>query len=72
MATETTNYKLKKPEYNEYVDIGALNENFDILDEKLKEIEEATEIKVDVTADVPMHLSVTASGGLRITYDDGN
>lgn len=41
MATETTNYKLKKQEYNEYVDIGVLNENFDALDEKLKEIEEA-------------------------------
>lgn len=25
----------------------------------------------DVTSDVPMHMSVTASGGLRITYDDG-
>lgn len=25
-----------------------------------------------VTCDVPMHMSVTASGGLRITYDDGN
>ena len=32
----------------------------------------AEEIKVDVTADVPMHLSINASGGLRITYDDGN
>lgn len=28
--------------------------------------------EVSVTSDVPMHLSVTASGGLRITYDDGN
>ena len=27
--------------------------------------------EVSVTSDVPMHLSVTASGGLRITYDDG-
>lgn len=32
----------------------------------------AEEIKVDVTADVPIHLSVTEKGGLRITYDDGN
>lgn len=26
---------------------------------------------VQVTADVPMHLSVTAAGGLRISYDNG-
>lgn len=26
---------------------------------------------VQVTADVPMHFSVTEAGGLRITYDDG-
>lgn len=31
----------------------------------------AEPIKVDVTADVPMHMSVTEKGGLRITYDDG-
>lgn len=40
MATETTNYKLKKPEYNEYVDIGVLNENFDVLDEKVADVED--------------------------------
>lgn len=29
-------------------------------------------IEVDVTADVPMHFSINANGGLRITYDDGS
>lgn len=28
-------------------------------------------IKVDVTSDVPMHFGINASGGLTITYDDG-
>ena len=32
---ETTNYKLKKPEYNEYADIMDINHNMDILDEKV-------------------------------------
>lgn len=39
MATQTTNLKLNKPEYNDYVDVGVLNENFDIIDEKLWELE---------------------------------
>jgi hypothetical protein len=29
-------------------------------------------IEVDVTADIPMHFSINANGGLRITYDDGS
>nr|DAU68318.1 MAG TPA: tail fiber protein [Caudoviricetes sp.] len=32
---ETTNYKLKKPEYNEYADIMDINHNMDILDEEV-------------------------------------
>lgn len=32
---ETTNYKLKKPEYNEYADIADINHNMDILDEEV-------------------------------------
>ena len=39
MATQTTNLKLNKPEYNDYVDVGVLNENFEIIDEKLGELE---------------------------------
>lgn len=34
--TETTNYKLKKPGYEDYVDIDALNGNADIIDTELK------------------------------------
>ena len=39
MATQTTNLKLNKPEYNDYVDVEVLNENFEIIDEKLWELE---------------------------------
>lgn len=33
--TETKNWKLKKPEYGDPVDIGVLNENFDVIDEQM-------------------------------------
>lgn len=33
--TETKNFKLKKPEYNDPADIQVLNDNFDIIDEHL-------------------------------------
>jgi hypothetical protein len=42
MTVITPNYGLKKPKYNEAADIEVLNENFDIIDEKLKEIEDKT------------------------------
>ena len=35
MATETTNYKLQKPDTNDYVAIGTLNGNMDIVDRAL-------------------------------------
>lgn len=28
--------------------------------------------QLNVTCDIPMHMSINESGGLRITYDDGN
>ncbi len=33
----TTNYALKKPEANDFINIGDLNYNFDLIDQKLKE-----------------------------------
>ena len=36
---KTTNYKLFKPELGDRVSIGDINENMDILDEKLKEVD---------------------------------
>ena len=41
MATQTTNYGLKKPDYNDSADIGVINSNMDIIDVKMKEIEDA-------------------------------
>ena len=37
MATHTTNYNLTKPGGGDPVDVSVLNDNFDIIDEKLKE-----------------------------------
>lgn len=39
MATQTTNYGLKKPDYNSSADIGVINSNMDIIDAKMKEID---------------------------------
>lgn len=39
MATYTTNYHFTKPGMNDPIDISVLNDNFDALDTKLKEIE---------------------------------
>ena len=40
MATETTNYKFKKPDATDFYDIEVLNENFDKVDEAMKELKE--------------------------------
>lgn len=39
MATTTTNYGLVKPSYNETADVAVINSNMDIIDTKMKEIE---------------------------------
>ena len=39
MATQTTNYGLKKPSYSDTADIGVINSNMDIIDAKMKEID---------------------------------
>lgn len=41
MATKTTNYNLTKPAYDEDADINVINDNMDIIDAKMKEIEDA-------------------------------
>ena len=40
MATKTTNYNLTKPSYSEDADISVINSNMDIIDSKMKEIED--------------------------------
>lgn len=39
MATKTTNYNLTKPSYSENADISVINSNMDIIDSKMKELE---------------------------------
>lgn len=41
MATYTTNYHLTKPGANDPVDVDVLNDNFDTIDEKIKEAADA-------------------------------
>ena len=42
MATKTTNYGLTKPDEGDVVDIGVLNDNFDVIDEQMRKNETAT------------------------------
>ena len=62
----TTNYNLKKPEGTDIVNIDDLNENADIIDQKLKELEDgvnATEAAAKAYTDqkVSTHAAVKAS-----------
>ena len=49
MATQTTNYGLKKPAYSDTADIGVINSNMDIIDAKMKEIEDKITNETDPT-----------------------
>lgn len=53
----TTNYGLKKPESTDFYNVDDMNENMDIIDEKLKELEEGgggdvSTVKYDATTDM--------------------
>ena len=53
---ETINYKLKKPDLTDYVNIGDLNENADIVDAELKkQSNEASNHKEDITSQEGRH-----------------
>ena len=49
MATQTTNYGLKKPSYSDTADIGVINSNMDIIDAKMKEIDDKITNETDPT-----------------------
>ena len=49
MATQTTNYGLKKPAYSDTADIGVINSNMDIIDAKMKEIDNKITNETDPT-----------------------
>ena len=78
MATKTTNYNLVKPAYDEDADIAVINKNMDIIDTKMKEIEEAgagAQITVDSqlseTSTNPVQNKVISSKINELTSDLG-
>lgn len=38
---QTTNYNLSKPEWQDFIDLGPINSNMDVIDSKFKELENA-------------------------------
>ena len=67
----TQNYNLKKPEQDDFYNVEDFNDNADIIDQKLKEIEDKTQ-NINVTLDTswlgsaaPYSKSVTATGILE-------
>lgn len=65
MATYTKNYNLTKPGDNDPVDVSVLNENFDIIDEKIKEAADA--IPPVATREVA---GVVKPDGTTVTIDE--
>lgn len=63
--TTTENYGLKKPESNDYVSIDVINENMDVVDEKLKE-------NADHSSNASNPHKVTAEQVGALPYHDRN
>ena len=60
MATQTTNYGLQKPDYNDSADIGVINSNMDIIDAKMKEIDNKAESGgTSITVDKALSMTST-------------
>ena len=84
MASYTTNYNLKKPDATDFINVGDLNDNVDIIDTAIKAAESAGIAKVtgaragnlaqfNSTGEIEdsgLKFSIY-NGGLRVTYDDG-
>lgn len=64
---QTTNYALKKPGYNDYVDVDVLNENMDIIDGKMKELD-GRKVEIPEDFDNP----VIWAGCTRTTSQSGD
>ncbi len=50
--TETQNFKLKKPDYNDIADVGQLNENWDTLDKMAAGLDSAGKVRKDQIPDI--------------------
>lgn len=84
MATNTTNYNLKKPAQSDFYNVEDFNGNMDIIDEalnnaganKIDKVTNATAGNMAVlaadgdVADSGLKFSIY-DGGLRVSYDDG-
>ena len=53
----TTNYNLNKPDGNDFAKIASLNENADIIDAKLKELEDSESAFVQHANDQQIHVT---------------
>lgn len=63
MATRTTNYNMTKPDSTDLIDIGVLNANFDIIDQKMKQANDIAESAVTSTPSRSVvNLTTTWSG----------
>lgn len=56
MATYTSNYNLKKPDYSDFVDIVDLNGNMDIIDSELNDKINASDVYTKTEADSKLNL----------------
>jgi phage-related tail fiber protein len=65
MAEYTQNYNLKKPEQDDFYNVEDFNDNADIIDEKLKEIEDGIE-----NIDVPVTSVNEKTGDIVLTAED--
>lgn len=71
MSTQTTNYKLVKPEAQDVVDIGVINGNMDVIDAQLKELDNAPANAKTALADadtVQINDSADSSKRKKITW----
>jgi len=84
LASYTDNYKLKKPDSADFINVKDLNDNADIIDREIKAAASAGMAKVTgaKTGNMAQFTSTGGvedsglkfsiyNGGLRITYDNG-
>lgn len=72
MATTTTNYGLKKPDYNDNADIGVINDNMDTIDTELKNISETSTSDISRLKGYPYLQNTTISDYLDNNFSQNN
>lgn len=64
---ETLNFKLKKPDLTDPVDISVLNDNLDIIDEELNKSKSAAKYIIDATSVLRLDFAETESKSVDLT-----